>query len=230
MTFVFIRMSQYLPRGFVRSNGLKEGYCEMVLKNEYGGTWDLVMRHHESNNHTVIRQGWRSFCRANRIKARDPFRFKLVRTGEKPVLRLCSAETNRDTKPGECSKGNDVTSLSTDDSSGEESIETEESEEETSSDDIIVTKENEEESLGLRECLNVDKWKYCLEPGASSSQSQNRFVTLTVTPYSFKCNKLVSCLEVVYSLLHMFFEVCSGQSFCLHQNLLNRGFHYVSRG
>ncbi|CAH2077345.1 unnamed protein product [Thlaspi arvense] len=182
-----------LPRDFVNSNGLKER-CEMVLKNENGGTWELVLRHNKANNTTVISGGWRRFCQVNGIKARDPFRFKLVGTGDKPVLRLCPAETNRDTRRQvDCSEGTDVHSLSTSSSSGEETSETEESED-TSRDDISVNDESEEESIedksSLRESLNVEKWKYWSRAGASFSSSQNRFVTLTITPYSIKSNKM----------------------------------------
>lgn len=189
------------------SNGLKEGCCEIVLKNEYGGTWNLGLRHHNSNNVTVISPGWRSFCQANGLKARDFFRFKLVRTGAKPVLCLCPAETNSNTRLVECSEGTDVNSVSTDPSNGEKGSETEKSEENKSVKDkgregIIVKEESEEwrsieDKSSLRECLNKEKWKYCSRPGDSSSPSQNRFVTLTVTPYSVKSNKLVS-FEIVY--------------------------------
>lgn len=196
------------------SNGLKEG-CEIVLKNENGlkkengGTWNFVLKHHKSNNVTVISPGWRSFCDANGLKARDFFRFKLVRTGARPVLCLCTAETNSNRRLLECSEGTNVNSLSTDPSSGEESSETEESEEKKSlknkgREGIIVKEDSEEESItdksSLRECLNKEKWKYCSRPGASSSPSQDRFVTLTVTRYSVKNNKLV-CLKIVYYMI-----------------------------
>lgn len=198
------------------SNGLKKG-CEIVLKNENGGTWNLVLRHNKSNNTTVISGGWRSFCQANGIKARDPFMFKLVKTAGKPVLCLCPTESNRDTSLVACSEGNNANSLSTNASSGEESSETEESEE-NSIEDITVKEENEEESIeeksSLRECLKIEKWKYCSRSGASSSSSQNRFVTLTITPYSVKSNKMVSLKVVYYSIG---FEFCSAQSFCLDQ-------------
>ncbi|VVB10773.1 unnamed protein product [Arabis nemorensis] len=139
----------------------------------------------------VISGGCRSFCQANEIKARDPFMFKLVRTAGKPVLCLCPTESNRDTSLAGCSEGNDVNPLSTNPSSGKEDRESGEK----SIEDITVKEENEEESKeerrSLRECLNIEKWKYCSSTGASSSSSQNRFVTLTITPYYMKSNKLV---------------------------------------
>ena len=151
------------------------------------------MKYHKSNDVTVISPGWKSFCYANKLKARSFFRFKLVRTEGKHVLCLCSAEeTNSNTRLVECSEGTDVNSLSTDPSSGEESSEAEESEETKSvkdkcREDIIVKEDSEEESIKDKISL-----RECSRSRASSSASQNRFVTLTVTPYSDKFNKLVS--------------------------------------
>uniref|UniRef100_M4D176 TF-B3 domain-containing protein n=1 Tax=Brassica campestris TaxID=3711 RepID=M4D176_BRACM len=129
----------YLSRRFVNSNGLKGKCCEMILKNDNGGTWCLVLRRNETNETTVISRGWRSFCHANGLKVRDPFKFKLVGTREKPVLQFCPSESNRNTRHVDCSEG-DVHSLS--------------------------------------------------KKEASSSPCQNPFVTLTVTQYSIKSNKL----------------------------------------
>ncbi|XP_019086665.1 PREDICTED: B3 domain-containing protein REM17-like [Camelina sativa] len=188
----FNKDALYLPKGFVSSNGLNKECCdEMVLKNEYGRTWNLVLRHRKSNNTVVMSRGWRSFCQVNGLKARDSFRFKLVRTGAKPVLCLCPAETKRDTRVVECSKGTDVDSLSTDPSSGEESSETEESEvkkniKDNGRDNSNFKEDSEEESIEE----NIKKEKYCSRRGASSSSSQSRFVTLTITPYSYRSNKL----------------------------------------
>lgn len=211
-------MLQYLPKEFVRSNDLKKESCEIVLKNENGGTWNLGLRHIKSNSNMVISGGWRSFCQANGIKARDPFMFKLVRTAGKSVLCLCPTESNRDTSLVECSEGNAVNFLSTNPSCGKESSETEESGEK-SIEDITVKVENEEESMeekgSLRECLNIEKWKYCSSLGASSSSSQNRFVTITITPYYMKSNKLVSLEVVCYSIG---FHLCSVQSFCVDRS------------
>ncbi|KFK29767.1 hypothetical protein AALP_AA7G176300 [Arabis alpina] len=185
----------YLPKEFLSSNGLKDECGEIVLKNEKGGRWNLVLRRIKSNNYMVISRGWTSFCEANGIKVRDPFMFKLVRTEGKPVLCLCpTTESNHDTSLVECSEAESVNSLSTNPSSGEESSETEESEE-NSIEDITVKEESEEESIedksSLRECLKIKKWKYYSSAGASSSSSQNRFVTLTITPYFIKSNKLL---------------------------------------
>ncbi|KAH0894807.1 hypothetical protein HID58_057236, partial [Brassica napus] len=95
----------YLSRRFVNSNGLKEKCCEMILKNDNGGTWCLVLRRNETNETTVISRGWRSFCHANGLKVRDPFRFKLAGTREKPVLQFCPSESNRNTRHVDCSEG-----------------------------------------------------------------------------------------------------------------------------
>ncbi|CAA7015274.1 unnamed protein product [Microthlaspi erraticum] len=173
----------HLPKWYVRSNGLKEKMNEVVLMNENGERWDLVMRHNTRSS--IITRGWNSFCQANEIKGGDSFKFKLVGDGEKLVLCLCSEESKRDAKEVECSEGNEVTSISTDDdSSGEESSETEEECEEKSRDEISVEEESEEESIEDK-CLNVEKCKCCLR-----GEAKNRFVTLTITPYCVKSNKM----------------------------------------
>ncbi|XP_020870941.1 B3 domain-containing protein REM17 isoform X2 [Arabidopsis lyrata subsp. lyrata] len=161
----------YLRKSFVSSNGLDKGCKKIVLKNEWGREWNLVFRHYKSHCFTIIKRGWASFCQGNGLKAGDSFKFKLVGTGEKPVLSLCPAESSC-----ECPDGSDdVKSLSSNSSSGDDSSRSEEVEEESMEDKNIS-----------QDCLEIKKRKYC----CSSSYSQNRFVTLTLTLSAFQTYKL----------------------------------------
>ncbi|ANM60823.1 transcriptional factor B3 family protein [Arabidopsis thaliana] len=166
----------YLWKSFVSSNGLDKGCKKIILKNKWGREWKLVLKHYKSNCFTIIKRGWTSFCQGNGLKAGDSFKFKLVGTGEKPVLSLCPAESSHEKIPLECPEGiDDVNSLSSNPSSGDDSSRSEESEE-----------ENMEDKNISQDCLETKKRKYC----SSSSYSQNRFVTLTLTRSAFQTYKL----------------------------------------
>lgn len=172
------------------SNGLDRGGDKIDLKNEWGIGSTLVLKHYESINFTILRQGWTSFCQDNGLKDGDSFKFKLVRTGEKPVLSLCPADSNHVKTPLEGPGGSDdVNSLSSNPSSGDNSSRSVESEE----------KSIEEKNIP-QDYLAIKKRKYCSTCRASSSYSQNRFVTLTLTPSAFLTYKLVSTIasKVVY--------------------------------
>ncbi|CAG7901849.1 unnamed protein product, partial [Brassica rapa] len=157
----------YLGREFVTSNGLNKGCSEIVLKNEGGGRWTLPLKHYKSINHTYLGPGWTTFCQVNGIKAEDAFMFKLVRTGEKPVLCLCPEESShRDKTPVECLEdSDDVNPLSSSSKS----------------------KESKEESLG--------------DKRASSSYSEDRFLTLTLTQKAVKRYQLT--IPVAFFLKHV---------------------------
>ena len=160
----------------MNANGLK-GLSEIVLKNEWGGSWNLGLRYYESLNHTYLGPGWKTFCQVNGIKTGDSFMFKVVETGDKPVLLLCT--TNRGKTPLDCPEdSNDVNSLSSDTGSGE----SQESEEESLEDDDSSS----EESFEMVKRENSSRCR------ASSSYSQDRFVKLTLTPRALKTYKLVS--------------------------------------
>ncbi|CAL9220360.1 unnamed protein product [Arabidopsis halleri] len=82
----------YLPRDFLRSNGLMNRQCEIILLNEDGKPWTLFMTHEKSRfDRVYIRSGWRSFCLANGKRANSVLTFKLVQTATTPVLQLCSS-------------------------------------------------------------------------------------------------------------------------------------------
>ncbi|KAJ0253265.1 B3 DNA binding domain-containing protein [Hirschfeldia incana] len=118
----------YLGKDFVSVNGLDRGCSEIVLKNEWGGRWSLPLRCYESEYPTSVGPGWRTFCQVNGIKAGDSFMFKLVGTGDKPVLLLCTSKMPL--KCPEESSGSDT-------SSGDGSSESQESGEESLGDENI---------------------------------------------------------------------------------------------
>lgn len=117
----------------------------MVLKNEWGGRWSLALRFYESAYQTYLGPGWRTFCQVNEIKVGDSFKFKLVGTGDNPVLLLCTRKT-----PLECPEE----SSGSDTSSGDDSSEPQESEEESLGDKNIsqqcVKMEKNEEFLEMQ--------------------------------------------------------------------------------
>ncbi|KAF2549293.1 hypothetical protein F2Q70_00020802 [Brassica cretica] len=165
----------YLQMKFVAANGLKKGFSEIILKNEWGGRWSVGLRHYASSNRTYLGPGWKTFCQVNGIKAEDSFMFKLVETGDKPVLLLCTS--NRGKTPLECSEdSDDVNSLSSDTSSGDDSgEESQESEEESLEDDS-----------SSKDCVEMEKRKRSLRCKYPSSYSKHRFVRLTLTQNALK--------------------------------------------
>lgn len=84
---------------FSRSNGLTNRNCEIILLNEEGKQWTLLMRHHKASGRVCIRSGWKRFCYENRRTANDFLTFKLVRNGATPVLQLCSSSSSSTTRP-----------------------------------------------------------------------------------------------------------------------------------
>ncbi|RID71409.1 hypothetical protein BRARA_C03349 [Brassica rapa] len=91
--------SFHLPMDFSRSNGLTNRNCEIILLNEEGKQWTLLMRHHKASGRVCIRSGWKRFCYENRRTANDFLTFKLVRNGATPVLQLCSSSSSSTTRP-----------------------------------------------------------------------------------------------------------------------------------
>ncbi|KAL0716991.1 hypothetical protein Bca4012_066313 [Brassica carinata] len=83
----------HLPMDFARSNGLTNRHCEIILLNEEGKRWRLLMRHQKASGRVCIRSGWKRFCNENRRRANDFLTFKLVKNGTTPVLQLCSSSS-----------------------------------------------------------------------------------------------------------------------------------------
>ncbi|KAL0795456.1 hypothetical protein Bca101_066833 [Brassica carinata] len=201
----------YIKRNFVNANGL-EGLSEIILKNEWGGRWRVGLTYYESLNHTYLRPGWKTFCQVNGIKAGDSFMFKVVGTGDKPVLLLCTS--NRGKTPLESPEdSDDVNSLSSDTSSGDDSSESQESEEECLGDEG-----------SSHERFEMEKEKNRCR--ASSSYSEDRFVKLTLTPRALKTYKLVKLMHNSASRVSLgllfFFIYCLKSNLCVESSA---GFH-----
>uniref|UniRef100_A0A1J3F0F0 Putative B3 domain-containing protein REM15 n=1 Tax=Noccaea caerulescens TaxID=107243 RepID=A0A1J3F0F0_NOCCA len=146
-----------LPRWFVRANGLGRRCGEIVLMNENGRSWMLNLKRKNSCGTMYITRGWRSFCRANGIRDGYFFTFKLIQRGKTLILRLSPEESN---KEEDCSsQGSEVESLSTEPHSNQD---------ERSSQECSKRKEKK----GISICK------------ASSSASQNRFVTVLPIPFT----------------------------------------------
>ncbi|XP_033145331.1 B3 domain-containing protein REM14-like isoform X1 [Brassica rapa] len=146
-----------LPMKFSRENGLEARCGEIVLMNEKGRSWKLNLKRKISCGTMYITQGWRSFCSANGLRAGSSSTFKLIKRGGTLALRLSSKETEEEEEEDCSLKAIEVESLSTEP----------ESDEESSQDDEKIKKHR-------------STWK------ASSSQSQNRFVTLTLRPFNLE--------------------------------------------
>ncbi|AEE81847.1 Transcriptional factor B3 family protein [Arabidopsis thaliana] len=135
----------YLPKRFMRENGVDKRCGEMILINEKGKSWTLDLKVKKSSGTSLIKRGWRSFCSANGLRAGSIITLKLIKKRATLVLRLI---------PNEPEEANEVVSLSTEQESDEESI--------------------HDEKISRRKSL----------------LSENRFVTLTLTPYTIQSSLL----------------------------------------
>lgn len=90
MKLCFVLLWQSFSKHFSRTNGLTKRWCVIDLMNLSGESWALGLRHNNRTGQDYIRGHWRSFCRANEMKPGSSYRFKLVRNGTRPLLRLCS--------------------------------------------------------------------------------------------------------------------------------------------
>ncbi|CAF2147590.1 unnamed protein product [Brassica napus] len=82
-----------LTKSFTKANGLHKSWCEINVMNQSGKSWVMGLRHNKGTGQDYMRGGWRSFCRANKLKTGSFYRFELVRTGTRPALKLCSDNT-----------------------------------------------------------------------------------------------------------------------------------------
>ncbi|KAF8050403.1 hypothetical protein N665_1978s0006 [Sinapis alba] len=152
----------YLPRSFVRANGLETTCGEIVLMNEKGKSWTLMLKQESLRESMYITRGWRSFCRLNGLRAGSFFTFKLIGRGGTLALRLSPKETE------DCSsEPNEIKSLSTEPESDEE-----------------INHISSQECIERKDKNGGTIWK------ASSSTSQSRFVTLTIKPWDVKNSRL----------------------------------------
>ncbi|CAH8263405.1 unnamed protein product [Arabidopsis lyrata] len=159
-----------LPMQFTRENGInKPGKIYLLGKD--GSKWLANLLSENNRGRMTLGDGWKSFVKANGLKTGDTYTFKLFWDDTIPVLSLCSEEYNTDTRVGEeCSKE----SLPTEPSSQEKVVKDDNNKHESNKD---------ESSLWKRE----DNHLRCID---STSPSENRSLTLTITPDSLEHGRL----------------------------------------
>ncbi|KAG2331816.1 hypothetical protein Bca52824_002996 [Brassica carinata] len=162
-----------LPMQFSRENGInKPG--KIYLLGSDGSKWlaNLLL---ESRGRMTVGDGWKSFVKANGLKIGESYTLELNWEDTTPVLGLCPTDHSIDIRAqGECSEASENESLPIRPSSGTEIVKYESRKDESSS------REREKNHLRSR---------------VSSSASQNRFLTLTITPDSLRHGRLRLPLE-----------------------------------
>lgn len=88
--FFFFLFGNALAKSFTKANGLHKSWCEINVINQSGKSWVMGLRHNKGTGQDFMRGGWRSFCRANKLKTGSFYRFELVLTRTRPTLKLCS--------------------------------------------------------------------------------------------------------------------------------------------
>ncbi|CAL9233867.1 unnamed protein product [Arabidopsis halleri] len=182
----------YIPKTFIMSNGLLKKF-QMCLMNEEGESWTIDVKHEAPSGRFLMIRGWRSFCVANGKKPGDLFKFKLVQNEEIPLLQLVpltsedlrKLDPSNDTRQGKCLEA-----------TKKEFLVTEATEKEFLGVEVYRNdsfKASEKDSLPFAEPINEDirqgqcskaiKKEY-VSTEENNSTSQNRFVTLTLTPSS----------------------------------------------
>ncbi|KFK32621.1 hypothetical protein AALP_AA6G267400 [Arabis alpina] len=167
-----------LPMQFTRENGInKPGKIYLLGKD--GSKWlaNLLL---ESRGRMTLGDGWKSFVKANGLKTGESFALKLNWEDTIPVLSLCPAEHSIDSKDGGgCSEASEEECLSIEPSSGKEI-----------SNDDNDEDENRKEENSKEESRSWEREKNHLIWRDSTSSSQNRFLTLTITPDSLRHGRL----------------------------------------
>ncbi|KAG7567573.1 DNA-binding pseudobarrel domain superfamily [Arabidopsis thaliana x Arabidopsis arenosa] len=159
-----------LPMQFTRENGInKPGKIYLLGKD--GSKWLANLLSENNRGRMTLGDGWKSFVKANGLKTGDTYTFKLYWEDTIPVLSLYPEEYNTDTRVGqECSKE----SLPAEPSSQEKIIKDDNNKHESN---------NDESSSRKRE----DNHLRCID---STSPSENRSLTLTITPDSLEHGRL----------------------------------------
>ncbi|KAF3575869.1 hypothetical protein DY000_02034349 [Brassica cretica] len=98
-----------IPKSFARANGIESRSGEIVLMNEKGTSWTLILKRKNSCGTMYITRGWRRFCRANGLKAGCFFTFKLIQRGGTLVLHKSPSSTESE----DSSEGDEIAPLST---------------------------------------------------------------------------------------------------------------------
>ncbi|XP_024014109.1 B3 domain-containing protein REM-like 1 isoform X1 [Eutrema salsugineum] len=162
-----------LPMQFTRENGInKPGKIYLLGKD--GSKW-LANLLQESRGRMTLGDGWKSFVTANGLKTGESFSLKLNWEDTTPVLSLCPAEYSIDSREeGGCPEAREKEPLPIKPSSGKE---------------ISISYNNEDEN-SKEESTSWEREKNQLISSNSSSPSQNRFLTLTITPDSLRHGRL----------------------------------------
>ncbi|CAH2061205.1 unnamed protein product [Thlaspi arvense] len=151
-----------LPMQFTRENGInKPGKIYLLGKD--GSKWlaNLLL---ESRGRMTLGDGWKSFVKANGLKTGESFALKLNWEDTTPVLSLCPAEYSIDSiEEGRCS--------------------------EASEKEVTMYNNNEDEN-SKEEMSSWESEQNHLIWRNSTPPSQNRFLTLTITPDSLKHGRL----------------------------------------
>ncbi|XP_020885718.1 B3 domain-containing protein REM10 isoform X2 [Arabidopsis lyrata subsp. lyrata] len=171
----------YLPKTFIMSNGLLKKF-QMRLMNEEGESWTIDMKHEAHSGRFLTIRGWRSFCVANGKKPGDLFEFKLGQNEETPVLQLVplnsedlhKLEPNNDTRQGKCLEATKKEFLCL------QATKKKFLGEEVYRNDSFKAID---EDIRKGQCSKAIKQEY-VSTEENNSTSQNRFVTLTLTPSS----------------------------------------------
>ncbi|XP_013636296.1 PREDICTED: B3 domain-containing protein REM14-like [Brassica oleracea var. oleracea] len=98
-----------IPKSFARANGIESRSGEIVLMNEKGTSWTLILKRKNSCGTMYITRGWRRFCGANGLKAGCFFTFKLIQRGGTLVLHKSPSSTESE----DSSEGDEIAPLST---------------------------------------------------------------------------------------------------------------------
>lgn len=163
-----------LPMQFSRENGINKPGKIYLLGND-GSKW-LANLLQESRGRMTVGDGWKSFVKANGLKIGESYTLELNWEDTTPVLSLCPTDHHSVgiRADGECSEASENESLPIKPSNGTEVIKYDNRKDESSS------WEREKNHLRSRD---------------SSSASQNRFLTLTITPDSLRHGRLRLPLE-----------------------------------
>lgn len=107
---IFVMNCQNIPKSFARANGIESRSGEIiVLMNEKGTSWTLILKRKNSCGTMYITRGWRRFCRANGLKAGCFFTFKLIQRGGTLFLHKSPSSTESE----DSSEGDEIEPLST---------------------------------------------------------------------------------------------------------------------
>ncbi|CAN4075782.1 unnamed protein product [Withania somnifera] len=82
-SLIGIKLEQYLPLAFAKSNGLANRHCQMILRDDKQRSWSVQLQ--PMGNHIAITRGWRKFREANSVQVGDTYKFELIDNGTIPI-------------------------------------------------------------------------------------------------------------------------------------------------